>query len=151
MRRKKETQWITPSVNRRTFVKVSGTLASAAVASRVFNASTTSEASAESVPFLTGENLPDEIESADDIIYSVCQMCHSRCGIRAKVKEGILVKTGWKPLSPEQPRRGRKQRPGQGLLRAPLQSRLSQSSAGCASKARPEYRRSTIPSGSSIR
>jgi anaerobic selenocysteine-containing dehydrogenase len=81
-------------------VKVSGTLASVAVASRVFNASKTSEASAESVPFLTGENLPDEIESADDIIYSVCQMCHSRCGIRAKVKEGILIKLDGNPYHP---------------------------------------------------
>ena len=76
MKRDIETQWTTPSVNRRTFVKVSGTLASAAVASRVFNAPKTSEVSAESVPFLTGENLPDEIESAEDIIYSVYQMCH---------------------------------------------------------------------------
>jgi tetrathionate reductase subunit A len=100
MKREKETQWITPSVNRRTFVKVSGTLASAAVASRVFNASTATEASAESLSVLTGENLPDEIESADDIIYSVCQMCHSRCGIRAKVKEGILVKLDGNPYHP---------------------------------------------------
>ena len=100
MRRAKATQSIIPSVNRRTFVKVSGTLASAAVASRVFNASTSSEASAASVPILTGESLPDEIESAEDIIYSVCQMCHSRCGIRAKVKEGILVKLDGNPYHP---------------------------------------------------
>ncbi len=100
MRRNIETQWITPSVNRRTFVKVSGTLASVAVASRVFNPSTSSEAAAAGVPILTGESLPDEIESAEDIIYSVCQMCHSRCGIRAKVKEGILVKLDGNPYHP---------------------------------------------------
>jgi tetrathionate reductase subunit A len=100
MRRAKATQSIIPSVNRRTFVKVSGTLASAAVASRVFNASTSSEASAASIPILTGESLPDELESAEDIIYSVCQMCHSRCGIRAKVKEGILVKLDGNPYHP---------------------------------------------------
>ena len=100
MRRAKATQSIIPSVNRRTFVKVSGTLASAAVASRVFNASTSSEASAASVPILTGESLPDELEGAEDIIYSVCQMCHSRCGIRAKVKEGILVKLDGNPYHP---------------------------------------------------
>ena len=49
---------------------------------------------------MTGENLPDELETAQDIIYSVCQMCHSRCGIRAKVKDGILVKIDGNPYHP---------------------------------------------------
>ena len=85
-----------PSVNRRTFLKVSGALASAAMAGPVF---TKSEATAAQA-VVTGENPPDNIETADDIIYSVCQMCHSRCGIRAKVKEGVLIKIDGNPYHP---------------------------------------------------
>ena len=97
--RSQETPTI-PSHNRRTFLKVSGTAASAAMASRIFTASSTFATSAEGVALSTGESLPDEIESAEDIMYSVCQMCHSRCGIRAKVKEGILVKLDGNPYHP---------------------------------------------------
>jgi anaerobic selenocysteine-containing dehydrogenase len=87
---------LNPSINRRTFLKVSGALASAAMAGPVF---TKSKAAADSA-LVTGENLPDGIETAEDIIYSVCQMCHSRCGLRAKVKEGILVKLDGNPYHP---------------------------------------------------
>ena len=90
-----------PAINRRTFLKVSGTLASATIAGPVF---TKSIAKAECLnvnqPFETGENCPDGLETAEDIIYSVCQMCHSRCGIRAKVKEGVLVKIDGNPYHP---------------------------------------------------
>ena len=44
--------------------------------------------------------MPATVETANDIIYSVCQMCHSRCGIRAKVKEGVLVKIDGSPYHP---------------------------------------------------
>jgi len=91
---------IIPSHDRRTFLKVSGTVASSAMASRVFTPSKSCAAPAESAALRTGENLPDEIETAEDIIYSVCQMCHSRCGVRAKVKEGILVKLDGNPYHP---------------------------------------------------
>ena len=77
-------------------MKVSGALASAAMANQVF---TKSEAAASSAVVL-GENDPDEVENADDIIYSVCQMCHGRCGIRAKVIEGVLVKIDGNPYHP---------------------------------------------------
>jgi anaerobic selenocysteine-containing dehydrogenase len=90
---------IIPSHDRRTFLKVSGTAASAAMAGRVFTPTKTCAAAAESAALRTGENLPDEIETEEDI-YSVCQMCHSRCGIRAKVKEGILVKLDGNPYHP---------------------------------------------------
>ena len=93
MNTKSEKSKLNPSVNRRTFLKVSGALASAAMVGPVF---TKSEAAAAS----TGENLPDTIEKAEDIIYSTCQMCHSRCGLRAKVKEGILVKIDGNPYHP---------------------------------------------------
>lgn len=88
--------WINPEVNRRTFLQASGVLTAATMASRVFSRS---EASA-SAPIVTGEVLPDPLETADDIIYSVCQMCHSRCGVRAKVIEGVLVKLDGNPYHP---------------------------------------------------
>ena len=96
MDNKIEKEWYNPSLNRRTFLKVSGVLASAAMAGPVF---TKSEATA-SPAVITGENPPGNIETADDIIYSVCQMCHSRCGLRAKVIEGVLVKLDGNPYHP---------------------------------------------------
>ncbi len=79
-----------------TFLKVSGVLASAAMAGPVF----TKSKAAASPAVITGENPPDSIETAGDIIYSVCQMCHSRCGLRAKVIEGVLVKIDGNPYHP---------------------------------------------------
>jgi anaerobic selenocysteine-containing dehydrogenase len=96
MNRKSKKTWLNPSVNRRSFLKVSGALASAAMAGPVFTKSKAAAAPA----VVTGENSPDGIETADDIIYSVCQMCHSRCGLRAKVKEGVLVKLDGNPYHP---------------------------------------------------
>ena len=96
MNTKSEKSKLNPSVNRRTFLKVSGVLASAAVAGPVFTKSKAAAATA----VITGENPPDNIETAGDIIYSTCQMCHSRCGLRAKVKEGILVKIDGNPYHP---------------------------------------------------
>jgi anaerobic selenocysteine-containing dehydrogenase len=98
--------WLDSAVTRRSFLKVSGALASTAMAGPVFTmselaAGTAAARAATAGPaLLTGENLPDALEIADDIIYSVCQMCHSRCGIRAKVQEGILVKIDGNPYHP---------------------------------------------------
>ncbi len=92
---------LNPSLTRRTFLKVSGMLASAAMIGPVFVKSKTATAAplnAQSA--MTGENQPDAIETAEDIIYSVCQMCHSRCGVRAKVKEGVLIKIDGNPYHP---------------------------------------------------
>jgi anaerobic selenocysteine-containing dehydrogenase len=77
MDNKSEKSKLNPSVNRRTFLKVSGALASTAMAGPVF----TKSKAAASPAVITGENLPDSVEIPDDIIYSVCQMCHSRCGM----------------------------------------------------------------------
>ena len=101
MDKKTDENWLNPKVDRRTFLKVSGTLASTAMAASVFTQ--TKKAVAAPTPgagVTTGENLPDPVESAEDILYSVCQMCHSRCGVRAKVKEGILVKLDGNPYHP---------------------------------------------------
>src|SRR5512147_2350081 len=85
-----------PYLDRRTFLKTSGVIASVAAAGNVFRKT----AQAQSTALITGENLPDTVETADDIIYTVCQMCHSRCGVRARVKEGILVKLDGNPYHP---------------------------------------------------
>lgn len=94
--------WCNPNVSRRTFLKVSGVLSSAALTGPVFTRSRSAIAAPPTpgAGVVTGENLPDPIETADDIMYSVCQMCHSRCGTRAKVKEGILVKIDGNPYHP---------------------------------------------------
>jgi anaerobic selenocysteine-containing dehydrogenase len=68
--------------------------------SRLAGGTATARAATAGPALLTGENLPDALETADDIIYSVCQMCHSRCGIRAKVQEGMLVKIDGNPYHP---------------------------------------------------
>lgn len=92
----REKNGLNRSVSRRTFIKISGALASAAMASQVFTRS-----KVDAAPLVaTGENPTDSVESAEDIIDSVCQMCHSRCGIRAKVKEGVLVKIDGNPYHP---------------------------------------------------
>ncbi len=97
MNRKKNRNWINPSVSRRTFMRVSGVLASTAMASQVFN-----ESKVVASPAIAGNKIPppDGLETAEDIIYTVCQMCHSRCGVRAKVMEGVLVKLDGNPYHP---------------------------------------------------
>lgn len=93
--------WFNPELNRRSFLKVSGILASSTLVTSAFIKS--KQAVAAPTPgagVTTGETPPDLIETADDIIYTVCQMCHSRCGVRAKVKEGILVKLDGNPYHP---------------------------------------------------
>jgi len=96
----KSSKWFNPSVSRRTFLKVSGTLASAAAISPVFTKSKSASAAPVNAMLKTGENPPDPVESEEDIIYSVCQMCHSRCGVRAKVVDGVLVKIDGNPYHP---------------------------------------------------
>lgn len=43
---------------------------------------------------------PVETDASVDIIHSVCLMCHSACGIRGKVKDGILLKVDGNPYHP---------------------------------------------------
>ncbi len=93
--------WLNPAVNRRTFLKLSSAVTSATLVNSTFTKSKKAIAApTPAVGVTTGENLPDPVETADDIIYSVCQMCHSRCGVRAKVKEGVLVKLDGNPYHP---------------------------------------------------
>jgi anaerobic selenocysteine-containing dehydrogenase len=100
MANKSAADWLGSPVDRRTFLKVSGAAASAAMASDLFTASRARAVEAGGAALRTGEFDPDPLETADDIIYTVCQMCHSRCGVRAKVKEGILIKLDGNPYHP---------------------------------------------------
>ncbi len=105
MKTDKTDNGINPSITRRTFLKVSGVLASAAMVGPGCMKSTVPASSAAVAPrdiqsMFAGEKQPDAIETAEDIIYSVCQMCHSRCGVRAKVKEGVLIKIDGNPYHP---------------------------------------------------
>ncbi|MHC4600025.1 MAG: molybdopterin-dependent oxidoreductase [Planctomycetota bacterium] len=49
-----------------------------------------------------GEFLPDDLESSAGVrtVYSVCLMCHSACGIKARVKDGVLLKIDGNPYHP---------------------------------------------------
>jgi len=93
--------WLNPSISRRLFLKLSGTLATASAVSPVFIKSNPASAAVDSAIIIkTGENPPDPVEAAENLIYSVCQMCHSRCGVRAKVIDGVLVKLDGNPYHP---------------------------------------------------
>ncbi len=48
----------------------------------------------------TGNSDPVETNASVDVKYSVCLMCHSACGIRGKVKDGILLKVDGNPYHP---------------------------------------------------
>ncbi|MBI5500662.1 MAG: molybdopterin-dependent oxidoreductase [Deltaproteobacteria bacterium] len=78
------------SVDRRDFLKVTGTVAAAAaLLPAVLRESTASAA-------------PDPTEDDTDVVFihSTCQMCHSRCGIKAKVLAGQLLKIDGNPWHP---------------------------------------------------
>jgi anaerobic selenocysteine-containing dehydrogenase len=82
---------------RRDFIKGSTvTVAGLALAPKFF-----SKLEAASIPSVnTGSPDPVETNSSVDIIYSVCLMCHSACGIQGKVKDDILLKVDGNPYHP---------------------------------------------------
>lgn len=103
MTTEKREELLNPGVDRRTFLKVSGTLAAVVAAEPVFRAGQSGAGTAAAAPLLvTGEIASDAVETGADILYSVCQMCHARCGIRAKVKDGVLLKIDGNPWHPNQ-------------------------------------------------
>lgn len=81
-------------VTRRDFIKATGGVAAGAA---VFG----SFFSVQKVFAATGENTPD-ITSGTNVKFrlSVCQNCHSRCGIMGKVVDGVLVKIDGNPYHP---------------------------------------------------
>ncbi|MBW2038939.1 MAG: molybdopterin-dependent oxidoreductase [Deltaproteobacteria bacterium] len=53
-------------------------------------------------PYIYGGGFADPIETVTgiDTIYSVCAMCEGNCGIRARIKDGWLVKIDGNPYHP---------------------------------------------------
>lgn len=88
--------WLDPQIDRRTFLRISTTLA-AATALGTFGAS--GGWAAGTVFTEIPPDLP-ETDSRVQVIHSVCQMCHGRCGIQAKVLDGVLVKLDGNPYHP---------------------------------------------------
>ena len=86
--------WLDFGVSRRTFLKTSGVLAGAAA----FGSTLFIENKAKAESF----GNPDLVETDErvDIKYSVCLQCHSACGIRCKVVDGVLVKIDGNPYHP---------------------------------------------------
>ncbi|RMF95923.1 MAG: molybdopterin oxidoreductase, partial [Candidatus Schekmanbacteria bacterium] len=88
--------FLNPSLDRRKFLKVSGVLGSAAVAAPALLKSKKTSAASYS------ENTPDALETDSDVTlkHSVCLMCHSACGTRGRVKDGVLLKIDGNPYHP---------------------------------------------------
>lgn len=41
-----------------------------------------------------------DLTNPENILYSVCQQCNTQCGIKANLRDGILVKLDGNPFSP---------------------------------------------------
>jgi len=83
-------------LDRRGFLKVgTGLLSASAFGTTVFRAIPVRAATLGANPADATEHDPDVV-----FIHSVCQMCHSRCGIKCKVKNGVLLKIDGNPWHP---------------------------------------------------
>ena len=85
---------LNPTLDRRRFLELSATVAAAVtIAPAVLKGRT-----AESAVY----GNPDPLESSSGVatIFSMCLMCHSRCGIMAKVANGVLLKVDGSPYHP---------------------------------------------------
>ncbi len=81
-------------LSRRRFIELSSVAAAAtAVAPSLFTGSKTEAAT-------YGRPDPLETESGVETIFTMCFMCHSRCGAMAKVKNGVLLKVDGSPYHP---------------------------------------------------
>jgi tetrathionate reductase subunit A len=86
---------LNPQTDRRRFLLVSGALAaSTAIGTLMKPASAIAAVAGKSSPDLT------ELDPGVQVIMSVCQNCHGRCGIMARVKDGILLKLDGNPYHP---------------------------------------------------
>ncbi|MCP4896436.1 MAG: molybdopterin-dependent oxidoreductase [bacterium] len=96
MRKKRleRTSALNPNLDRRSFVKVASIAGTAAVvASRPLLSYATQNA------VYGNPDIPDT-DSRASIVRSVCLMCHSACGIQAKVVDGQVVKIDGNPYHP---------------------------------------------------
>ncbi len=86
--------WLASGVTRRSFLKTTGVLAAGtAVGTSLFR-----ENQAKAQNF--GSPVLVETDESVEIKYSVCLQCHSACGIRCKVVDGVLVKIDGNPYHP---------------------------------------------------
>ncbi len=91
---KEKKELLNKEIDRRTFIKVGGATAAGITAFSKFFTVRNSEAA-------TGENAPDTVSGSNvKFRLSVCQNCHSRCGIMGKVVDGTLVKIDGNPYHP---------------------------------------------------
>jgi anaerobic selenocysteine-containing dehydrogenase len=93
---KKVKELINPEISRRKFIKVGTTLSATATVAGVFMKAEKARA------FTPGENEPDRVETESGVktVFTVCQNCHSRCGLMCKVVDGVLVKIDGNPYHP---------------------------------------------------
>ena len=86
---------LNPDMDRRQFLLISGTLAAGATIGKLVKPASASTA-------VAGRSSPDftEVDAGVQVIMSVCQNCHSRCGIMARVKAGVLLKIDGNPYHP---------------------------------------------------
>jgi tetrathionate reductase subunit A len=87
--------WLDAECSRRGFLQWSGALASLASLSSVLGPQRAAALVLSEIP-------PDVIDTAAGLQFklSVCQMCHGRCGIMCKVKDGVLLKIDGNPYHP---------------------------------------------------
>lgn len=85
--------WLNPAVDRRRFLQASAAVAGTALAGGALLRSRPARAGE------FGEKDPDPTDGT--VIRSTCQMCHGRCGLVAKVKDGVLLKIDGNPYNPQ--------------------------------------------------
>lgn len=93
LRRETPGGWLESDITRRRFLKIAGALAAATAGGPLFR-----ENQARAADF--GNPVLVETDERVEIKYSVCLACHSACGIRCKVVDGVLVKIDGNPYHP---------------------------------------------------
>jgi anaerobic selenocysteine-containing dehydrogenase len=94
MKTQRATTLLEPGVNRRSFLKLASTLAAGTAFAGAFFRVDEAKAASFGNPVLV------DTDPRVDIKYSVCQGCHGRCGLKAKVVDGILTKIEGNPYHP---------------------------------------------------
>ncbi len=94
---KSETQptgWLQNEHTRRQFIKAAGALIGGTAVGLTFFRENPVRAAQFGDPVLV------ETDPSVEVIYSVCQGCHGKCGMRCKVVDGVLVKIDGSPYYP---------------------------------------------------
>jgi len=95
MARNNARNWLACELDRREFLQWSAALASLTTASSLLGPR-------RAAALVLSQNPPDPVEGAAGVQFkfSVCQMCHGRCGIMCKIQDGVLVKIDGNPYHP---------------------------------------------------